>query len=235
MNLDQKKIQKQNTENMFNTETMLPISEIKNNTVIMKDGWLRAIIKIDGLNIDLKNYDEIQIVLEQYKRFLSGLSFPIQILVRNNYLDLSDYINYIDANINKVTNPILKKQAASYKNFLNNIDMKQDMIFIKSFYIIVPYYIDEQDSKQIRKSWITKFLNTLNTKDNVEQIVARYRNLVKGKSMLDTRCSVIQDSLGSIGLWTQILNTWDIVSLLFNFYNPLMHTAQSHIESEEFI
>lgn len=235
MNLDQKKIQKQHTENMFNTETMLPISEIKNNTVIMKDWWLRAIIKVDGLNIDLKNYDEIQIVLEQYKRFLSGLNFPIQILVRNNYLDLSDYINYIDDNISKVTNPILKKQAAAYKRFLDNIDMKQDMIFIKSFYIVVPYYIDEQDSKQIRKSWVTKLLNTLNTKDNVEQIVARYRNLVKGKTMLDTRCSVIQDSLWSIGLWTQILNTWDIVSLLFNFYNPLMHTAQSHIETEDFI
>lgn len=235
MNLDQKKIQKQNTENMFNTETMLPISEIKNSTIIMKDWWLRAIIKVDGLNIDLKNYDEIQIILEQYKRFLSGLSFPIQILVRNNYLDLSNYINYINDNISKVTNPTLKKQADSYKRFLDNIDMKQDMIFIKNFYIVVPYYIDEQDSKQIRKSWIKKLLDTLNTKDNVEQIVARYRNFIKWKTMLETRCNVIQDSLNSIWLWTQVLTTWDIVSLLFNFYNPLMHSAQSHIESEEFI
>lgn len=34
---DQKQIQKNKHENMFNSETMLPISEIKNDTVILKD------------------------------------------------------------------------------------------------------------------------------------------------------------------------------------------------------
>lgn len=52
---DQKHIQKNNHENMFNTETMLPISEIKNNTIILKDGGIRAILKVSGLNLDLKN------------------------------------------------------------------------------------------------------------------------------------------------------------------------------------
>ena len=55
---DQKKIQKNNHENMFNTETMLPISEIKNNTLILKDAGIRAILKVTGLNLDLKNGDE---------------------------------------------------------------------------------------------------------------------------------------------------------------------------------
>ncbi|GHV25407.1 MAG: hypothetical protein LBD11_06805 [Candidatus Peribacteria bacterium] len=71
---------------------MLPISEIRDGVVILKDGGLRGIIRVEGLNLDLKNYDEQQVVLEQYKRFLNGLSFPIQILVRNTYLDLTDYL-----------------------------------------------------------------------------------------------------------------------------------------------
>ena len=81
---EQTEIQKTKPENMFNTETMLPISEIKSDTIILKDWWLRSILKIEWINLDLKNSDEIQIVLEQYKRFLNGLWFPIQIIVRNN-------------------------------------------------------------------------------------------------------------------------------------------------------
>lgn len=87
---------------------MLPVSEIRNDTIIMKDGGLRAILRINGLNLDLKNGDEQQIVLEQYKKFLNGLEYPIQILVRNTFLDLSNYLNYIKANLSDIENPVLK-------------------------------------------------------------------------------------------------------------------------------
>lgn len=89
---------------------MLPISEIRNDTVIMKDGGLRAILRINGVNLDLKNFDEQQIVLEQYKKFLNGLEFPMQILVRNTFLDLSNYLTYIKGNIDTIENPVLKSQ-----------------------------------------------------------------------------------------------------------------------------
>jgi hypothetical protein len=89
---------------------MLPISEIKNNTIILKDGGLRAILKITGLNLDLKNYDEQQIVLEQYKKFLNGLQFPMQILIRNTYLDLTKYLSYMNKNLSAIDNPALKSQ-----------------------------------------------------------------------------------------------------------------------------
>ena len=45
---DMKKIQK-NTKSdpVYNTETMLPFSEIQQDTVILKDGGLRAVIKVE--------------------------------------------------------------------------------------------------------------------------------------------------------------------------------------------
>lgn len=89
---------------------MLPISEIRNDTIIMKDGGLRAILKINGVNLDLKNADEQMIVLEQYKKFLNGLEFPLQILVRNTFLDLSNYLSYIRGNVDMIENPVLKNQ-----------------------------------------------------------------------------------------------------------------------------
>lgn len=220
------KIQKLKKENLFNTENMLPISEIKNDTIILKDQWLRAILKVEWMNLDLKNFDEQQIVLEQYKRFLNWLWFPIQIIVRNNYLDLSGYLWYVNNNLSKITNPVLKQTWEAYYRFLENIDSKQGLLYEKSFYIVVPYYLWEKDENSIKKSWFTKLLDVLNSKDNIEKIVERYRGFQKWKSMLDTRCSLILEWLNSIWINTEQISTWEIISLLFNYYNPLLHNAQ---------
>ena len=226
---DQSKIQKNNNENMFNTETMLPISEIKNDTIILKDGWLRSILKVYGLNLDLKNFDEQQIVLEQYKKFLNGLDFPIQILVHNSYLDLSNYISYMQENVWKIENLTLKKQGEWYVKFLQDIDMQQGMIYTKDFYIIVPYYSSEKDSTEINKSRFTKFLDVLNTKDDVEKIISRYRGFLSGKKMLDTRSNLIIEWLWSMGIEVEKIETADIVSILFRHYNPLLHSSQANL------
>jgi hypothetical protein len=223
---EQIKINPQKSENMFNTETMLPISEIKNETIILKDGWLRSILKIEWINLDLKNFEEQQIVLEQYKRFLNGLQFPIQIIIRNNYLDLSSYLDYTNHNISKITNPTLKQTWEAYYQFLEDIDSKQGMIYDKVFYITVPYYPWDKNENEIKKSRFTKFLDVLNSKDSVEKIVERYRWFSKGKTMLDSRCNLITEWLGALWIVADKLSTADTISILFNYYNPLLHNAQ---------
>ena len=162
LDFDKSKVKKNQTDNLFNTETMLPISEVKNGIIILKDGGLRSILKVEWLNLDLKNYDEQQVILEQYKRFLNWLAFPIQILIRNTYLDLAEYLSYLKKNLKEIDNPALKKQWNSYVSFLEWIDNQQGLIYVKEFYIIVPYYQGEMDAEQINRSWWDKFLNILN-------------------------------------------------------------------------
>lgn len=192
-NQENQNIQKGKQEAQFNTETMLPISEIKDGYAILKDGGIRAVLRADGINLDLKNFDEIQTILEQYKRFLNGLEFPLQFLVRNTYLDLREYLNYVNGNVEKLDPGALKEQGESYASFLEDINMKQGLIYVKEFYIVIPYYINEADIEQVKKPWRSKFMDSLNAKDDVETIVARYRNFVKGQKMLNTRISLIQE------------------------------------------
>lgn len=227
LNFDQSKVKKWQTDNMFNTETMLPISEIKNWIVVLKDGWLRSIIKVEGLNLDLKNYDEQQVILEQYKRFLNWLSFPIQILIRNTYLDLTEYLWYLRWNLKEITNPALKQQWNNYLSFLEWIDDQQWLIFIKEFYIIIPYYSDERDSEQVNRSRWDKFLNVLNSKDDIEMIVDRYRNFIKCEQNIQTRENVLIEWLSDLWIQAERLDTSSVVSLLFRMYNPLLDSSQA--------
>jgi AAA+ ATPase superfamily predicted ATPase len=224
---DQTKIKKTAPDSLFNTETMLPISEIRDGVAILKDGGLRGIIRVEGLNLDLKNYDEQQVILEQYKRFLNGLAFPIQILIRNTYLDLTDYLTYVKGNIADIDNPALKSQSQSYLSFLEGIDAKQGLIFVKEFYVIVPFYADEQDSQQVNKSWWEKFMNVLNARDDVEMIVERYRKFLQGQKQLQTRMNLLIEGLAGLNIQSEQLTSSEIVSLLFRMYNPLLDSSQA--------
>lgn len=224
---EKEKIQKTKKNNLYNTETMLPISEIRGDTVILKDKGLRAVIKVTGLNIELRNYDEQIVVVEQYKRFLNGLDFPIQILIRNNYLELSDYITYIQDHVGHIDNPALKKQWDGYLSFLNEINNKQGLIYVKEFYIVIPYYPGEQDNNQVRKPRWKLFLDAFSRIETPEKIVERYRIFLKHNKFLDTRVNVIMEGLRGIGIYSDRLTLTDLISLLFKVYNPESHKDQA--------
>ena len=227
LDFDKSKVKKWKTDNLFNTETMLPISEVKNGIVILKDGGLRSILKVEWLNLDLKNYDEQQIILEQYKRFLNWLSFPIQILIRNTYLDLTEYLWYLKNNLKEIDNPALKNQWNNYVTFLEWIDNQQWLIYVKEFYVVIPYYWDERDAEQINRSRWDKFLNILNAKDNVETIVERYRTFIKCEQNIQTRENVLIAWLNDLWMSAERLDTAGVVSLLFRMYNPLLDSSQA--------
>ncbi len=227
LDFDKSKVKKWKADNLFNTETMLPISEVKNGIVILKDWGMRSVIKVEWLNLDLKNYDEQQVIIEQYKRFLNWLAFPIQILIRNTYLDLTEYLWYLRKNLKEIENPALKKQWNSYVAFLEWIDNQQWLIYVKEFYIVIPYYRDERDAEQVNRSRRDKFLNILNAKDDVETIVDRYRTFIKCEQNIQTRENVLIAGLNDLWMSAERLDTAWVVSLLFRMYNPLLDSSQA--------
>lgn len=224
---DIKNIKKWKSDPVYNTETMLPFSEIQGDTVILKDGWLRAVIKVEWINLDLKNGEDIEIVIEQYKRFINWLNFPLQVIIRNTYLDLSEYLWYINKNIADIKNPILQQQGEKYSQFLDAINLQQWLIFNKEFYIVVPYYPSWLDNWQVNKPWWSKLLEALNTKDTAEKVIARYRDFVKHRRKLDTRVNVTIEGLQWMGLDSQRLELKDLTELFFKYYNPSADISQA--------
>ena len=226
--LEQVLIQKwKKSDQVYNTETMLPISEIQEDTIILKDGWLRAIIKVNGLNLDLRNDDEVMITLEQYKRFINSLSFPLQILVRNTYLDLTQYINHMQNSISTIDTPLLKEQGDLYVDFLERISSEQWLIFVKEFYVIIPFYSETNKNSIIKKPWREKLIDVLNAQEWIDKIIGRYRTFIRNRRQLDIRASLVMEGLRSAGMRTERLELSAIVSLLFASYNPALHISQA--------
>lgn len=226
--LEEQLIQKnKKSDQLYNTEVMLPISEIQEDTIILKDGGLRTIIKVEWLNLDLRNDDETLVILEQYKRFINSLDFPIQILIRNTYLDLTQYIDHMQKNVAVITSPALKSQGEQYVNFLDKISVQQGLIFVKEFYIVIPYYASSNDNSMIKKPRWQKLLAVLETQEGIDKIVAKYRSFIKQRKFIDTRASVTIEWLRGIWLRAERIGMTDIVSLLFSVYNPAVHVSQA--------
>src|SRR2546421_4212896 len=55
----------------------------------------RAVIEVAPINLSLKAEDEQEAIIERFGSLIRSLSFPVQILVRNQRLDLSPYIRHL--------------------------------------------------------------------------------------------------------------------------------------------
>ena len=76
------------------TQQYLDIAEIKDDTIVMKDGTLRAVLLVSSINFALKSEDEQDAVIESYVRFINNLSFTLEIVIQSRELDIDNYLEY---------------------------------------------------------------------------------------------------------------------------------------------
>ena len=137
------------------TQRYLPFSEIRDNIMVMKDGSLRMVLRVDTVNFNLKSEQEQDSIIYSYQHFLNSLQFPIQILVRSLKVDIEGYIERLNTIATSQENQLLKEQTVRYIDFLNNlVDMSQ--IMKKEFYIIVPH--DESKDSSVRSTGVFQFV-----------------------------------------------------------------------------
>src|ERR1700679_4288265 len=79
-------------QDMGNSLDLVDVKEIKQNTVVVKDGSLRQIIMVGGVNFSLKSEMEQNIITQGYQTFLNGIDFPLQILVHSRKVNIEKYI-----------------------------------------------------------------------------------------------------------------------------------------------
>ncbi len=193
------------------TQSFLPISEIRDDLLIMQDGTLRAYLEVSSTNFDLKNQDEQDALIYGYQRFINGLDFPIQILMQSRRMDISKYTEKLKGLVDKQTNELLRIQTTEYIDFIDRL-VETANIMNKNFYVIIPYDLSINPLAP-------GFFSKLFTNSSQTQITERVSNFEKYKTVMEERTGTIANGLSSVGMRVARLNTDRIIELLYNSYN----------------
>ena len=204
------------------SQQFLKLSEVRDNTIVMKDGTLRAVLAVSSTNFDLKSQDEQNALIYNYQRFINSLEFPVQILMQSRKIDVGEYIESIKVLMEHQTNELLRMQTGEYIDFINRL-IESANIMNKNFYVIVPL---AQSIEPAAGGLFSKLFGG----GQVKQVAARTQNFENYHKMLEDRVSSISSNLASIGLRVVRLNTEQLIELMYNSYNfaagPLIDAGQ---------
>lgn len=198
------------------TQLHLKIAEIREDTLVLKNGGLRAILRASSINFNLKSEQEQNAIIYSYQSFLNSLEFPVQIVIRSRKLDLDKYLEKLKAIGEKQANQLLKRQTFDYIDYIQRIIEYAD-IMEKEFFVVVPM----DPGRAVKKNFIEKFWERMHPQDTVSDIVRRHNEFDQLKKNLQQRMNVVITGLENAGIKVKQLATQDIISLFYQIYNPL--------------
>ncbi len=194
------------------TQEYLNIAEIKDNTVVMKDGTLRAVLLVSSINFALKSEDEQNAVISSYIRFLNNISFMMQIVIQSRELDIDNYLEYLKSKEKEQTNKLLKVQTADYIEYIQELT-SLGKIMNKRFYVIIPY--DPLTDKH--KNFFSLIGEALKPATIIKLKETTFQ---KYQDMLDRRVESVLNGLESMGVASIRLDTQSLIELYYKTYNP---------------
>lgn len=197
------------------TQLHLNIAEIKDNTVVLKNGGLRAILQTSSVNFNLKSEEEQNSIIYAYQSFLNSLDFPIQIVIQSRKLDIDKYIENVKEAAQKHENPLLKKSTLEYADYIQKLVEYAD-IMEKNFYVIVPF--DPYRAQSMNP--LEKFMQSISAQDSIDNIKRRHREFDELNKHLGERVSSVKTGLEACNLRVAQLTTSQLIELLYRLYNP---------------
>ena len=196
------------------TQEFVPIKEVRDGIIVLKDGDLRAIVLANSINLSLKSEDEQKATILQFQSFLNTLDFSIQISVQSRRLDIRPYLLLLEDRAKVQNEPLLKLQTKEYIEFVKNFTDSVS-IMTKSFFVVVPYTHTalQSDSQNI-------FGRIFGRKSSAEVSAAREEDFEEKRSQLEERVSVIQQGLDRCGIKSAQLGTEEVVEVFYKVFNP---------------
>lgn len=198
------------------TQQHLLIADIVDDLVLTKEGGAAIVLKTTALNFFLLSGKEQEAIIYAYSSILNSLSFPVQIVVRSQKKDVSNYIEYLSEEENKQTDPQLKQLMSRYREFVGNVVKKRNVLE-KEFLIVLPFSPFELglSAKSILKLF-SKNTSLPYSKDYV---------IKKAKTVLYPKRDHLMRQSGRIGVKMQQLKTEELAKLFHGIYHPNSETA----------
>lgn len=195
------------------TQQFVPIKEVRDGVIVMKDGGLRAVLMVSSVNLALKSADEQAAILYQFQSFLNSLDFSVQIVTQSRRLDIRPYLLLLENRMKEQTEPLLKVQTREYIEFIRQFT-EQVNIMTKSFYLVIPYTAPGLGAGS---GSISTFFGTKKTGDKKADDIIEFE---EKRSQLEQRVGVAQEGMSRVGIRSVQLGTQEIIELFYKTFNP---------------
>ena len=198
------------------SQEFIPVKEIRDGVVILKDGSMQMVLLASSLNFALKSKDEQVAIILQYQNFLNSLDFSMQILIQSRRLDIRPYLATLDDRIGAQTEELLRIQTKEYKEFIKKFT-ESVSIMSKTFFIVVPYNTPLIAAGVNLSSGLFGGLFGKKPEAGSTEELASFED---NRTQLEQRSSVITQGLGRLGVRTIPLGTEELIELFFKIFNP---------------
>lgn len=195
------------------TQEFVPIQEIRDGIIILKNGGMRSVVLASSLNFALKSSDEQTSILLQFQNFVNSLDFSVQIFIQSKKLDIRPYIALLEDRYKEQVTELMKIQVREYIEFIKTF-VDSTNIMSKSFFVIVPY-----DPPMITSS-NNPISSMLPKKSKKETNATADEQFQEYRSQLEQRVSVVEQGLVRCGIRAAELGTEEVVELFYKLFNP---------------
>ena len=203
-------------------QDFVPIKEIRDGVVIMRDGTLRLVLMASSVNLALKGADEQAAVLLQFQSFLNSLEFSTQIFIQSRRLDIRPYLARLEERLHAEMNDLLKIQIREYMGFIKTVTQSTN-IMNKLFLIVVPYAPPKSVTANNAVNGKGKFDALFGAKKETKKPVLS-QNAVdafeEAKSQLEQRAGIVNQGLSRTGVRVVPLGTEELTELYYHLFNP---------------
>jgi hypothetical protein len=199
------------------TQDHLPVEDIVDGIVIMKDGSCAMVMRISSVNFDLLSEREQASLVSAYGGILNSLNFPVQIMIKSATKDVGSYLKNLVNVESKQTNLLLKERIRSYRKFIEEIVKKNDVLS-KTFYIVVKFSSLELGIKNAGKQTLKSIFN-INKNSNSGLPYPKEYILEKARASLEPKRDHLVRLFLRLGLDINPLSSKELIELFYTIYN----------------
>lgn len=198
------------------TQDFIPIKEIRDGIVVLRDGSLRAILLASSVNMALKSQEEQEALISQFQSFLNSLEFPIQISVQSRRFDVRPYLLTLKRRLQQQKEELLRVQTREYIEFIKWFTSSVN-IMDKKFFVIIPYRGTLLSTKKKSGGFLSGLFGGGSGKEKFHEEVQRFE---EQRSQLEQRIAIVQGGLQQLGIRSEPLNTEQTIEVFYTMFNP---------------
>lgn len=205
-------------KNFGNTQDLVEVESIQDDVLILKDGSLRQVIMVGGVNFSLKSEEEQDTITYAYQNFLNSVDFQIQTIIHSRKINIDDYLRLLDKRAEEEKSELLQNQIREYAEFIRSF-VHDNPIMAKTFLVVVPFFSVQLPDKQAMSKIFPFFGKNSPSK---EKAVSEEKSGDTGKDIaqLQQRTNQVLEGLQGMDLEAKVLTNEELIELFYNFYNP---------------